>query len=44
MQVTEMLNLSGQADLLFVETRHNGTVHGYVRSRPAAITTQGKVV
>ncbi|WP_019517876.1 hypothetical protein [Sphingomonas sp. Mn802worker] len=39
-----MRNLSGQAYPLFVENRHIGIVHGYVRSHlPAAFATQGKV-
>lgn len=40
MQVTIMLNLSGQIDPLFVGTGHIGTVHGYVRTH-CGITTQG---
>lgn len=42
MQVTEMLNHSGQANLLFVETCLIGAVHGYVRTR-SSIKTQSKL-
>lgn len=40
MQVTDMLNLSGQTEPLFVKTGHVGTIYGYMRTH-CGITTLG---